>query len=200
MTDRGYVKVTNGRSPMESRCVSSAPHLRDTQTGMTPMLVVTEMKKVLRNMDGWFAKATAHAAEKKFEPAVLLQARLAPDMFPLVRQVQIACDAAKYGISRATGKEAPSHPDTETSFPELSARIASVIAFLDTVTDADFKELQTRKVTTPRWEGKTMTAADYLVEHALPNFFFHTTTTYALLRHNGLAIGKSDFLGQLSLS
>ncbi|MEO8699672.1 MAG: DUF1993 domain-containing protein [Kofleriaceae bacterium] len=166
---------------------------------MTPYVIVLEMKKVLKNIDGWLAKAEAHATAKKFDTTVLMQARLAPDQFAFARQIQSACDTAKLAASRLTGKEAPSHADTETTFAELSARIGKVIAYLDTFSEADFNGVEDRKVTTPRWEGKSMTAIDYFAEHAIPNFFFHTTTAYAILRHNGVDVGKRDYLGPLSL-
>jgi hypothetical protein len=166
---------------------------------MTPHVLILEMKKLLRNLDGWLTKAAAHAEAKKYDTAVLLQTRLVPDMFPFARQVQSACDSAKYAASRVAGKEPPSHPDTETTFPELSARIAKVVAYLDTFTADDFRDLDGRTITLPRWEGKSMTAIDYLVEHALPNFFFHITTAYAILRQAGVEVGKRDYLGSLSL-
>jgi uncharacterized protein len=166
---------------------------------MTPYLFLLEMKKVLKNIDSWLAKAEAHAQAKKYDTAVLVQARLAPDQFAFARQVQSVCDVAKFSAARLTGKEAPAHPDTETTFAELSARIGSVVAYLDTFTEADFAGVEDRKISLPRWEGKSMTAIDYFVEHALPNFFFHATTTYAILRHNGVDVGKRDFLGAISM-
>jgi len=166
---------------------------------MTPHVLILEMKKLLRNLDGWLTKAAAHAEAKKYDTAVLVQTRLVPDMFPFARQVQSACDSAKYAAARVSGKEPPSHPDTETTFPELSARIAKVVAYLDTFTADDFRDLEGRTITLPRWEGKSMTAIDYLVEHALPNFFFHVTTAYAILRQAGVEVGKRDYLGSLSL-
>lgn len=159
---------------------------------------VLEIKKVLGQMPGWLDKAAAHATAKKFDVNTLLQARLAPDQFPLIRQFQATCDQAKYAVSRTTGKETPSHPDTEQTVDELKARLASVTAYVGTYTKDDFADIASRTVTTPRWEGKSMTATDYLVQHALPNFFFHATTAYAILRHNGVEVGKRDFLGQLS--
>ena len=165
---------------------------------MTPFLIVTEMKKILRNLEACIGKAEAHAAAKKYETAVLVGSRLAPDMFPLSRQIQSVCDVAKLSASRITGKDAPSNPDTEQTFDELRARIASTVAYLDTLTEADFAKVAERTVSLPRWEGKSMTAIDYFVEHAIPNFFFHATTTYAILRHNGVDVGKRDFLGAMS--
>jgi hypothetical protein len=165
---------------------------------MTLYPLVLEMKKMLGQMNRWIDKAEAHAASKDYDPNTLLQARLAPDMFPLVRQFQNACDTAKFAAAFTTGKEPPSHPDTEQTFAEIRARIASVIDYLGTFTEADFESTESREVKRPRWEGKSMKATDYFLEQALPNFFFHVTTAYALLRHNGVELGKKDFIGQLS--
>lgn len=161
-------------------------------------LIVLEMKKLLGSLDLCLDKAAGHAAAGKYDPGVLLQSRLAPDMFPLIRQVQIACDQAKYAASRAAGKDTPSHPDTEQTFDELRARIATVIAYLGGFSAADFDGAGARLISLPRWEGKSMTAVDYVIEHAMPNFFFHTTTAYAILRHNGVGLGKRDYLGALA--
>ena len=138
------------------------------------------------------------AKEKSFDPNLFLGFRLSPDQFAFARQVQTACDTAKLAASRLTGKEAPAQPDTEKTLEELRARVQSVIAYLDGFSAKDFAGAATVTVTQPRWEGKTMTGADYFLEHALPNFFFHLTHVYALLRHNGVSIGKRDFLGTLS--
>ena len=140
----------------------------------------------------------AHAAAKKFDAETLLQARLAPDMFPLVRQIQAVCDQAKFAAARAAAKDPPSHPDTEQTIEQLRARIATVVAYLETFTAADYEGVEGRTIKLPRWEGKSMTALDYFVEHATPNFFFHLTTVYAILRHNGVDVGKRDYLGALS--
>ncbi|MFO0675591.1 MAG: DUF1993 domain-containing protein [Polyangiaceae bacterium] len=158
-----------------------------------------QMKKQLGQMDRWLAMASDHAKSKSFDANVLLSARLAPDQFAFARQVQITCDTAKLAASRLTGKDAPSQADTETTLDELRARIASVVKYLDGFTAKDFEGAATRTVSQPRWEGKTMTGADYFVEHAIPNFFFHASHTYALLRHNGVPLGKKDYLGTLSL-
>ncbi|MBA3456879.1 MAG: DUF1993 domain-containing protein [Deltaproteobacteria bacterium] len=156
------------------------------------------MKKQLGQLDKWLETATAHFATLKVEPDQMLGFRLAPDQFSFVKQVQAACDTAKLAASRLTGKDAPAHPDTEQTVEELRARIRSVIAYLDGFSAADFAQSATRSVTTPRWEGKTMTGANYFLEHGQPNFFFHLTHAYAILRHNGVAIGKRDYLGSLS--
>ena len=111
--------------------------------------------------------------------------------------MQVACDTAKLAAARLTGKDAPTHPDTETTIDELRARVRSVIAYLDGFSARDFEGAATRQVSQPRWEGKVMTGADYFVEHAVPNFYFHLTTAYALLRHVGVEIGKQDYLGSV---
>jgi len=157
-----------------------------------------QMKKQLGQLDKWLEAAAAHADAKKFDPNLFLGFRLAPDQFSFVKQVQAACDTAKLAASRLTGKDAPAHPDTEQTIEELRARVRSVIAYLDGFTAADFAESATRSVTTPRWEGKTMTGANYFLEHGQPNFYFHLTHCYAILRHNGVGIGKRDYLGAMT--
>jgi uncharacterized protein len=159
---------------------------------------ILQVKKLLQNLDGWLTKAEAHATQKKFDPNVLLDSRLSPDMFPFVRQIQSACDSAKFAAARTAGKEPPSHPDTEKTMEDLHKRVAAVIAYLDGFKASDFEGSDDRKISLPRWEGKSMTATDYFLEHAIPNFFFHITMTYALLRHNGVDVGKRDYLGQLT--
>jgi hypothetical protein len=165
----------------------------------TTYAIVLEMKKLLRNLDGCLEKGVAHATAKKFDPGVLLQSRLAPDMFPLVRQIQSACDHAKFAAARTAGKDPPSHPDTEQTMQEARTRIATVVEYLDGFGAADFEGADSRTVSLPRWEGKSMTATEYFAEFALPNFFFHLTTAYAILRHNGVDVGKRDYLGALPL-
>lgn len=157
-----------------------------------------QMKKMLVQLDKWLELGAAHATAKSFDSKVLLEQRLAPDQFALARQVQTACDTAKLAAARLTGKEAPKHPDTEQSIDELRARAKSVVEYLNGFSAADFDGAATRRVTQPRWEGQYMLGADYFLEHALPNFFFHVTHVYAILRHNGVNVGKKDFLGQLS--
>lgn len=165
---------------------------------MTAHAIVLEMKKLLSNLDGWLDKAVAHAQARKFAPEVLVQMRLAPDMFPLARQVQAACDQAKFAAARCAGVEPPAHPDTEQTIDELKVRVAAVLAYLDGFSPRDFDGIDARTVALPRWEGKSLTATSYLLEHAMPNFFFHLTTAYALLRHAGVDVGKRDYIGQLS--
>lgn len=160
----------------------------------------TQMSKELRQAEKWLDAAVAHAEARKFDPDLFLGFRLAPDQFAFVRQVQTACDTAKLAASRLTGKEAPKHEDKETTIAELRARIQAVIAYVDGLSASDFDGAATRVVTQPRWEGKTMTGANYFVEHALPNFFFHLTHAYAILRHNGVPVGKRDYLGALTFT
>jgi uncharacterized protein len=158
-------------------------------------LTVPQLEKTLRNVDAWLGKATAHADARKFPVDNLIPARLAPDQFPLVRQVQTACDNAKFIPGRLTGKEWPSHPDTETTIDQLRARIASVQTYLKTFKPEDFAGVEDRKISLPWMQGKSMTGAEYLVQFALPNFYFHVVNTYAILRHNGVELGKSDYIG-----
>lgn len=165
---------------------------------MNSYALLLQMRKTLLNMSGWLEKATIHAQNKNFDTAVLIQSRLAPDMFPFVRQVQSSCDTAKFAAARLSGREAPAHPDDELSIADLTARIAKVVAYLDTFSEADFAGAGTRTLSLPRWEGKSMSAEDYLVQHAIPNFYFHASMTYAILRHCGVDLGKRDFLGQLN--
>jgi hypothetical protein len=155
------------------------------------------MQKLLGSLDTCLAKAVTAAENKKYDVNLLLQCRLAPDMFPLLRQVQATCDQAKYAAGRTTGKEMPTHADTEQSVAELRQRITAVTSYLATFNEHDFDGIGERTVTTPRWEGKSMTALGYLIEHAQPNFYFHLSMTYAILRHNGVDVGKRDYLGAL---
>jgi hypothetical protein len=158
-----------------------------------------QMHKMLGQLDKWLEATTAFADSKKIEQATVLGYRLAPDQFAFARQVQVACDTAKVAASRLTGKDAPSHPDTEQTIEELSVRVRAVRAYLDGLSAGDFAGAATRVVTQPRWEGKVMTGADYFLEHAVPNFFFHTTHAYAILRHIGVPLGKRDYLGAITL-
>ncbi len=160
--------------------------------------IFAQMNKQLGQLDTWLEKAAEYAKSKSFDPNSYLTFRLSPDQFAFARQVQTACDTAKLGASRLTGKDAPVYPDTETTLDELRARVTAVRGYLDTFTEKDFEGSATRSITQPRWEGKTMTGADYFVEHVVPNFYFHLTHVYAVLRHNGVPIGKRDYLGKLT--
>jgi hypothetical protein len=158
-----------------------------------------QMKKQLGQLDKWLEATTAFAKEKSIDANTFLEFRLAPDQFPFGKQVQATCDVAKLAASRLTGKDLAKHADTEKTIDELRERVRSVIGILDGLSAKDFDGAATRSVTQPRWEGKTMSGADYFLEHALPNFYFHLTHAYAILRHNGVNVGKRDFLGALSL-
>src|SRR5262245_15265291 len=139
---------------------------------------VREMKKLLGQLDTWLDAAAGYAKTKSFDPNTFLGFRLAPDQFAFARQVQAACDTAKFAASRLTGKEAPKHDDSEQTLDELHARVRAVVAYLDGFTAGAFEGAATRVVSLPRWEGRVMTGGDYFLEHALPNFFFHLTTAY----------------------
>lgn len=166
---------------------------------MNPIDVVTQYAKMLKNLDNWLDKATAFAKVKKFEVDTLVHARLAPDQYALDRQVQSACDTAKFSASYLTGKQPPVHPDTEKTVGELRTRIKSAMAFLETVTEAELAGWQDRKVAPKFLEGKWVKGDHYLLQMSLPNFYFHVTTAYAILRHNGVDVGKDDFIGAFPL-
>jgi len=153
--------------------------------------------KTLRNLDAWMKKAAAHAEAKSFEADVLAHARLAPDAYELIRQVQSACDQAKFAAAYLGGKQAPAHPDTEKTFAELHQRIEKCLAFLETFQATDFARAEDRKVAPPWLGGAWLRGDDYLAHVAIPNFFFHVTMAYAILRHNGVNLGKMDYVGSL---
>lgn len=152
--------------------------------------------RMLGNLSAILEKAAAYAAAKKIEPSVLINSRLAPDMRPLSFQVQIASDMAKGCAARLAGIDPPSMADTESTFPELQERIKKTIDFLQTVTAAQVDGSEEREVVL-KMRGSEMQfkGQPYLLGFVLPNFYFHVTTAYAILRHNGLDIGKADFLG-----
>ena len=160
-------------------------------------LTVPQLAKMLRNLDSWMKSAAAYADKKKFPVDNLIAQRLAPDQFTFVRQVQSACDNAKFLAGRLAGKEWPSHPDTETTFEQLHARIASVLSYLETFKPEDFKGAEERKITLPWLAGKYVRGLDYMVQFGLPNFYFHVTTAYSILRHNGVELGKRDYLASM---
>ena len=158
--------------------------------------VVPIAVRMLGSLSAILDKGAAFAEAKKIEPAVLLNARLAPDMFALTRQVQIACDTIKGGVARLGGVDIPKHEDNETSFAELKDRVAKVQAFVSSVPAAGFAGSEDRAITLNMRHGDLhFKGADYLRFYVLPNFYFHVTTAYAILRHNGVELGKLDFLG-----
>jgi hypothetical protein len=145
----------------------------------------------------WLDKAQALAAQKKFDVSVLLNARLAPDQFHLTRQIQSISDNAKGLAARLAGVQPPSFEDNEKTVEELRARIDKTIAFLKTLTPQQFQGASERTITQPFRPGKGLKANDYLLAFGLPNFYFHATTAYSILRHNGVDVGKADFLGEV---
>jgi hypothetical protein len=150
----------------------------------------------LKNLSAILDKAQAHADAKKIDPRVLTAARLYPDMFPLSRQVQSACDTAKGAVARLAGVEVPVHEDTEQTFEELKARIARTIAFINTIRPAQVDGSEDREVVLKFRSGEVkFKGMQYLLGHALPNFYFHATTAYDILRHNGVEVGKRDYIG-----
>lgn len=154
-------------------------------------------KQMLGGLKTVLGKAEAHATEKKIDPNALLQARLYPDMFPLLRQVQVASDFAKSVSARLAGVEVPKLDDNEQTFAELQARIDTVLEFMDSLSAANFEEAATREIVTQAGtpKEKRFTGQSYVLNYGLPHFFFHATTAYAILRHNGVEVGKKDYIG-----
>jgi hypothetical protein len=154
--------------------------------------------RMLGHLAAWLDKAEAHAQAKKFDTSVYLVARLAPDMLPFTKQIQIACDAAKFGVARLGGVEAPKFEDNEASFAELRERIRKTLEFVRSVPASAIEGSDERDITVPRRDGNIVLKGEvYLKHYVQPNFYFHLTTAYALLRHNGVDLGKGDFLGAL---
>lgn len=159
--------------------------------------VLMSLQRSLTNLTHILEKGAAYAEAKKIDPSVLLQGRLFPDMFPLVRQVQIATDIARRGAGRLAGIEAPVMEDKETSFGELIDRINSTIAWLQTLTPEQINGKEAAEITLPlRDTTLTLRGIDFLLYFILPNFYFHVTTAYDILRHNGVELGKMDYLGK----
>jgi len=158
---------------------------------------VPVFKQMLTSMSRILSKAETHAQEKKIEPGAYLQARLYPDMFQLLRQVQIAADFAKGVCARLANVEVPAYEDTEVTFSDLQTRITKTLEFIESLTPAQFDDAADRVIVTRPGtpKEKKFTGLSYLLSYGLPQFFFHVTTTYAILRHNGLEIGKGDYMG-----
>ena len=153
--------------------------------------------KLLGQLAAYLDRAVAYAETRKFDPETLLGARLAPDQYPLMGQIQATCDQVKFTVAKMTGKNPPSNPDTEKTLAEARARIKTVIDYLATFKREDFEGCEERPCTHSWMGGKTLRAGDYLDHFALPNMYFHLTTAYAILRHNGVPLGKGDFTGPL---
>lgn len=161
-------------------------------------MAVDTATPALKTLSELLDKGLAHATAKKFEPSVLVDARLAPDMLPLNKQVQIACDMVKNGCARLAGAEAPRFEDNEQTIEELKARIAKTIDYIATIPASAFEGAEDRDIKIPlRDRTLEMKGLPFLQKWMIPNFWFHVVTTYALLRHNGVEIGKRDFLGPI---
>jgi len=155
--------------------------------------------RALTNLRSILEKAAAHAEAKKIAPSVLLNARLYPDMFPLSRQIQMATDNAKGAASRLAGMEPPKYDDNESTFQELVTRIDKTIVLLGTIKPEQIDGSEDKTITLPMHDRTlTFKGIPYLLDYVLPNFYFHVITAYAILRHNGVEIGKQDFLGKIS--
>jgi hypothetical protein len=160
-------------------------------------ITIPQFIKMLGNTKHIFEKAAHYADSKKIEASVLLESRLAPDQFPFTRQIQIMCDTAKFCASRLTGKDGPTFPDTEKDLTELKARVDATIDYLQSFSAKDFAESANKRITQARWEGQSLSGEEYVIHHVIPNFYFHLTTAYAILRNNGVDVGKKDYLGEL---
>jgi hypothetical protein len=163
-------------------------------------LAVRQFVKTLKSLDNILDKAVKHAQAKNFDVNNFVEMRLFPDMLPFATQVRIACDNAKATASSLSGKEAPKHEDNEKTFEELRARIGKCLAFLETFTAADFEKTNAKTVIkVPNPKGKALYAEEYLLGRQIPNFFFHVTTAYNILRKGGVELGKMDYLGAFNL-
>ena len=161
-------------------------------------VLIPSVVRSLNNLVGILEKGKAYAEAKNIDPTVLITSRLYPDMFPLAKQVQIASDIARRGAARLSGVEAPSMEDKETTFPELIDRLQKTLAYLQTFTPDQIDGTEEKAITLPIGGGETMTLPGqiYLLIFVLPNLYFHVTTAYDILRHNGVELGKRDFLGE----
>jgi hypothetical protein len=153
--------------------------------------------RILNNLSHLLDKAVEHAAANKIEERALLDARLFPDMFPLIRQIRMVSDMSRCAPAWLTGKDVPKFDDGETSFVELKARIAGSLAYLQTFEENDFVGSADREVRLPWNPAKAYRGEVFLLQHAIPNIYFHLTTAYDLLRHNGVPLGKADYLGPI---
>ncbi|MEZ4234926.1 MAG: DUF1993 domain-containing protein [Myxococcota bacterium] len=162
-------------------------------------LAVTQPRKMLKNLDAWLEEAVAYAAERKFDPDTLLQARLYPDMHPLAAQIRAVADSAKLGAARCAGVQAPKHADDETTLTALRARLQEVAAYLEGFERSQIDGQEDRRIDLPFLQGRAARAEDYLREFALPNMHFHLVTAYGILRHCGVLLGKTKYIGGMTL-
>lgn len=166
---------------------------------MSTFRIITQFTQGLKSLDAILGQAESYAAEHHIDPSELLKTRLAADMFDLTTQVRITSDTARFTAARLSGKTAPSVEDDETTFSELRARLQDAISYLNTFTEADFSDSATREVTLPFAKDFYSPGEAYLFEFAMPNFYFHLTTAYGLVRHKGVPIGKRDFIGHMTM-
>lgn len=157
-----------------------------------------QLTKMLRNLQTMLTLAAENAEGRGFHGNVLMKSRLAPDQWPLIRQIQAACDTPKLAAGRLSGATPPKNDDKETTLDEIRGRIDSTIAFLESVPESSFEGCESKRIALPPLKGGTMTGADYVHQFVLPNFYFHLTTAYAILRNNGVALGKRPYLGSLT--
>lgn len=158
-------------------------------------LTVPQLMNSLNALKGILNKAKAYSENKKIDVNVFFSMRLAPDMFPLSKQIQIVSDNAKGIIGRLSSKPAPSFEDNEQTYEQFIERINKTMSYLESIKSEDFSGCESKKAEFPWHPGKCLEAKDYVIQHALPNFYFHLTTAYAILRSNGVELGKTDFLG-----
>jgi uncharacterized protein len=161
--------------------------------------VISQCTQSLKNLEVFLDKAEQYAAAKKFDVSVLITSRLAPDMQPLIYQVQSACDYLKAGAARLSGQTPPKHEDTEKTISELRARIRKTVIFAESVREEQYEGASDRKVNVSWAPGKVIAGEDYLLEITIPNLYFHIAMAYAILRNNGIDVGKMDFLGSIDL-
>jgi hypothetical protein len=159
---------------------------------------ISQCTQALRNLETWLDKAEQHAAAKKFDVGVLMTGRLAPDMKPFIYQVQSACDYVKAGAAWLSGQTPPKHEDNEQTIDEVRARIRKTVAFAESVKEAQYAGAGERKVSLSWAPGKVLGGEDYLLQMSIPNVYFHIAMAYAILRHNGVDVGKLDFLGTVN--
>src|ERR1700732_3224390 len=160
--------------------------------------VISQCVHMLKNLKSWLDKAEEHATAKKFDVGVLMAGHLAPDMKPFIYQVQSACDYVKAGAAWLSGQTPPKHADTEQTIDELRVRVQKTVAFAESVKEAQYAGANKRKVSLSWAPGKVIGGEDYLLQMTIPNVFFHLSMAYAILRHNGVDVGKMDFLGSIS--
>lgn len=158
---------------------------------------VPRFVRMLGNVGGWLDKAERLAEAKRFAPEVLLSCRLAPDMFPLVKQLQIVCDTSKFTVARVTGRTPPSNVDDEATFTQIRRRIAAMVEYVSSYKEVDFVGAEERMIALPRYPGQLISGVNYVRQMQLPNFYFHISVVYAILRHNGVDLGKSDYWGPI---